>query len=139
MRAMSLVLRGCRYGAGALAWIAAFPVFAAEHHVHSKASMNQRMAETATPLYGHAQLDRVFNPRSIALVGATPNPASFAGKTLANLKAFAGTLYLVNAKYPSIDGRTCYPSVAALPEAPDCVVVAVGREGVMPVIDDCIA
>jgi len=90
-------------------------------------------------LYRHADLTRLFNPQSIALIGATPNEKSFAGKTLANLEQFSGRLYCVNSKYQTIGERPCYPSLDALPETPDCVVVAVGRDAVTAIVDACIA
>ncbi|RYE04468.1 MAG: CoA-binding protein [Sphingomonadales bacterium] len=90
-------------------------------------------------LYRHADLTRLFNPQSIALIGATPNEKSFAGKTLRNLEQFAGQLYPVNSKYQTIAGRPCYPSIDALPETPDCVIVAVGRDAVSAIVDECIA
>jgi len=58
---------------------------------------------------------------------------------VANLGTFDGRVYLVNAKYPALGGRPCFPSVEALPEVPDCVVVAAGREAVEPVVAQCAA
>lgn len=75
--------------------------------------------------YGRADLQRLLAPRSVALVGASANPASLGGRTLANLASFPGPLYPVNERHAELAGRRCYPSVAALPEAPDLVVLAV--------------
>jgi len=89
-------------------------------------------------VYRHAQLDRLFNPKSIAIIGASPNATSFGARTLENLSSYTGRIYLVNAKYDKIGDAACYPSVAALPESPDCALIAVGREYVPPIVDECI-
>lgn len=90
------------------------------------------------PIYRHADLAGVISPRSVALVGASPTKGSIAGQTLKNLESYEGRIYLVNSKYDRIGERQCFPSVAALPEAPDCAVVAVPRDSVEGVIGECI-
>jgi acyl-CoA synthetase (NDP forming) len=84
-------------------------------------------------------LRRVLAPRSIAIVGISPNPNSFASRALRNLSGFKGPLYLVNPKYPAVGEHMCYPSLAALPEVPDCVIIAVGRDSVEPLVLECAA
>lgn len=91
------------------------------------------------PLYDHATLARLVDPRSIAIVGVSADPGGFGSRTLANLAHFAGPVYAVNPKYESLHGVRCFPSLAALPEIPDCVVVALPRERVEAVIADCAA
>ncbi len=88
-------------------------------------------------IYTHEQLKRLIAPRSIAIVGASPRAGAFGERTLANLSGYAGDVYLVNARYQEISGRPCYPSVAALPQVPDCVVITVGREAVEDVVREC--
>ncbi len=90
-------------------------------------------------VYRHAQLHRLFNPQRIAIIGASPNATSFGARTLENLSNYTGKIYLVNAKYDRIGELACYPSVAALPESPDCALIAVGREFVSTIVDECIA
>ncbi|MES3000858.1 MAG: CoA-binding protein [Pseudomonadota bacterium] len=89
---------------------------------------------TTRPLYRHADLRRLFRPRSIAIVGATPNTKSFAGKTLENLRGFDGEVLLVNPKYPEMNGQRCYASLRELPASPDCVLIATGRDTVEPLL-----
>ena len=91
----------------------------------------------ARRVYRHADLARVFAPRSICVVGASARAGSFGNAVMGNLARFAGRVTLVNPRYKEIDGRTCYPSVRELPESPDCVVVAVGRDDVEAVVLDC--
>lgn len=90
------------------------------------------------PVYRHDQTRRLLAPTSIAIVGASANPASFGARTVGNLHSYAGPIHLVNARYQEIDGRPCFASLTALPEVPDCVFVAVPRDAVKPVIEECV-
>jgi acyl-CoA synthetase (NDP forming) len=91
------------------------------------------------PAYTRAELERLIAPRSIAIAGASPRAGSFAQRTLDNLAHYRGALHLVNAKYDRIGERPCHPSLAALPEPPDCVVVSVPREGVEAALEEAAA
>jgi acetyltransferase len=72
------------------------------------------------------RLDRLFAPRSVALVGASLREKSVGRAILNNLRTsgFAGPIHVVNPHYPEIDGATTLKSIAELPEAPDLVIVA---------------
>lgn len=76
-------------------------------------------------------------PGSIALVGASGEPASIGGLLLANLLAsgFTGPVYPVNPRHQVIQGVTAYTDLASCPEPPDLVVVAVPAPLVAGVID----
>ncbi|MDQ8030496.1 MAG: acetate--CoA ligase family protein [Bordetella sp.] len=89
-------------------------------------------------VYRRADTQRLFDPASVAIVGATPKASSFASRTLAHLQGYAGRVHLVNAKYPAIGDRPCHPGLSALDEVPDCVVVAVARDAVLDVVKDCV-
>jgi len=89
-------------------------------------------------VYRHGDLDRLLNPRSIAIVGASPRPGSFGERMLANLAEYDGRIHLVNAKYAELDGRRCYPSLEALPESPDCVAITVPREAAEAVVEEAV-
>src|SRR5271154_4316813 len=86
------------------------------------------------PVYRHAELDRVLNPRNVCIVGATPRSGSFGERVLANLAGFAGNVYLVNSKYDRIGDRRCFASIASLPENPDCVAVVAPRDAVEEIV-----
>jgi acyl-CoA synthetase (NDP forming) len=92
--------------------------------------------------HGPADLSRLINPRSIALVGASDREGGIGERTLTNLlthSQFAGEVYFVNPSKPEIRGHRCWPSVAALPATPDVAVVAVPASGVLAVIEECAA
>lgn len=71
-------------------------------------------------------LEKLLSPRSVALIGASPQPHSVGSIIARNLRdsGFAGPVWLVNPKRTSIDGAPCFPSLDALPEVPELVVVA---------------
>ncbi len=95
------------------------------------------MADSRRGVYAHEELTRLFNPRSVAIYGASPNPVSIGARTIANLARFQGKLYRVNPRYDKIGDAPCYPSIAALPEKPDCVVLAMPRDGIEAALLDC--
>ncbi len=86
------------------------------------------------PVYRHAELDRVLNPEHVCIVGASPKIGSFGERVLTNLCGFGGNIYLVNSRYDSIGERHCYPSIASLPEIPDCVAVVAPRDAVEEIV-----
>jgi acetyltransferase len=71
-------------------------------------------------------LDRLFNPASVALIGATDRAGSVGSVVMRNLlrAEFRGTLMLVNPHYREFGGMQVYPDVASLPQAPDLAVIA---------------
>lgn len=95
------------------------------------------MSATSRAVYRHAQMERLFDPASIAVIGASPRPGSFADRTIQALKDYTGRLYLVNARYERIGERACFPSVAALPEVPDCCIVVAAKDAVEEIATDC--
>jgi len=88
------------------------------------------------PLYGREDLRRLIEPKTIAVVGASPTPGSFGRRTLENLADFAGTVYGIHPTHTEILGRQTVPSLRDLPETPDCVIIAVGQHLVEQVIHE---
>jgi acetyltransferase len=84
------------------------------------------------------RLDKLFAPRSVAVVGASPRPGSLGLTFFRNLivGGFEGALYPVNPHHREIEGRPCYPSLGSLPETPDLIVVAVPPRNVLQVIEE---
>jgi acetyltransferase len=64
-------------------------------------------------------LDSLFDPASVAVIGASTRPASVGATVWRNLTrgGFKGPLYAVNPKHASLDGRPCHARVADLPGA----------------------
>lgn len=71
-------------------------------------------------------LDSLFNPASVALIGATDRAGSVGAVVLRNLRraGFRGELMLTSPNHRALDGMPVYPDVASLPHAPDLAVIA---------------
>ena len=84
-----------------------------------------------------ASIDKMLNPRSVAVVGATPR-MQYGGRFLnAMLKAKDRVnIYPVNPRYDEIMGAPSYPSVSDLPEAPDLVGIVVPYHQVLSVLQE---
>ena len=91
----------------------------------------------ASPL--DPRLLQAFDPRRIAVVGATEDPNKVGGRPLHYLRSFGfqGAVYPINPKRETVQGLPAYPSLADLPETPDVAIVAVGQDAVPGVIDQC--
>jgi len=78
---------------------------------------------------GAHRLNPLLAPQSIALVGASPKFETVGNGMIRGVREgkFGGRIYLVNPNYPEIDGQPCYPSLAALPETVDHVVIGVAN------------
>jgi len=92
------------------------------------------------------ELERAFHPRTVAIVGISsqarrgapwaPGGSSFIG-SLEQLE-FKGRIYPVNPKVTEVMGYKVYPSVSAIPEPVDLVIIAIPAADVPPVLEDCI-
>ncbi|MDB5840399.1 MAG: family N-acetyltransferase [Herminiimonas sp.] len=70
-------------------------------------------------------LQYLFCPKSVAVIGASNKPSSVGATVLHNLAeaGFAGAILPVNPKYDTLDGLRVYPTVASLPAAPELAVI----------------
>ena len=93
------------------------------------------MTATATP----SPLARLLRPRSLAIVGASPEPLSVGNNVLVNIRrfAYAGALHLVSRSRSEIDGIACVPSIDDLPMGVDAVVLIVPALAVRESIEAC--
>src|ERR1700756_5451221 len=84
-----------------------------------------------------ASIHKMLNPRSIAIVGATPR-MQYGGRFLAAaLKAKDRIrVYAVNPRYDEIMGARSYPTVTSLPEAPDVVGIVVPWDQVLDILEE---
>ncbi|MGE0743837.1 MAG: GNAT family N-acetyltransferase [Rhodospirillales bacterium] len=71
-------------------------------------------------------LDRMFRPGSVALIGASRRAGSIGALIARNIVdgGFDGPIYPVNPKAYEVEGLRCWPDVASLPEPPDLAVIA---------------
>mgnify|MGYP003346032717 CR=1 FL=1 len=85
------------------------------------------MAHAASPQLFKQGLDALLRPKSIAIVGASESPDSWAPEIERSLRhvGFRGDLFPVNPKYDAVWGRPCVASVADLPLGVDLAVVVV--------------
>jgi acyl-CoA synthetase (NDP forming) len=84
-------------------------------------------------------LETLFNPDSIALIGASGDPEKLSGRPNHFLKKFSydGDVYLVNPKHDTIDGEPCYDSITQVPGEVDVAMVLVPSRVVPSVIAEC--
>ncbi len=70
-------------------------------------------------------LDHLFAPQSVALIGASIRAGSVGSKVMENIASggFAGPVLPVNPKYSEIGGRAVYRDLAQLPQVPDLAVI----------------
>jgi acetyl coenzyme A synthetase (ADP forming)-like protein len=100
----------------------------------ARMEMRDRVATTGS-------LRPFFRPRSVAVVGASRDPASIGSRILEGLvmNRFQGPVYPVNPRAAVVGCFRAYPSVRELPEAVDLAVIAVPAAAVLGVVDDCAA
>ena len=81
-------------------------------------------------------LERLFNPTSVAVIGASQRPGRVGTTVWRNLLdgGFAGPLYAVNPKYSALGAVPVVPRVQDLPQAPDLAVVCTPPETVAPLV-----
>jgi acetyl coenzyme A synthetase (ADP forming)-like protein len=78
----------------------------------------------------------ILDIKSIALIGASPEPNKVGYAVLRNLLAFPGRLYPVNPKHKTILGRTVYPSLASIPDTVDIAVIVVPARFVPQIVEE---
>jgi acyl-CoA synthetase (NDP forming) len=97
------------------------------------------LAQEGDPL----AIDYIFHPRSVAVVGPSPQFGFGAMGTSFVLAiqymGFEGGLYPVNPKYENILGLKCYPSLLDIPGPVDHVIFSIPVRAVLDVVDDCVA
>lgn len=93
-------------------------------------------AEGETPA-----LEYIFHPRSIVIIGASPNPRSQSNMYIREFKKFGfkGEVYLVNPGYKDILGMPVYPTLSDVPGYVDHVISCVPAALVPPLVKECIA
>jgi acetyltransferase len=88
-----------------------------------------------------AALAPFFEPRGVAVIGASRDPAKVGGSVLANLLAagFPGPVVPVNSRAESVQGLPAVASILAVEQPIDLAVVTVPAAQVLSVLKDCVA
>lgn len=93
---------------------------------------------SAAPPLGAARtpVQRLLEPASIAIVGASPTPGALGASVLGNLErnGYAGQIHLINPKREEIGGRPCLASIAQLPDGVDVAVLAIPQPAVLDAV-----
>lgn len=86
-----------------------------------------------------SDLDVLFNPRSVAIIGASNRPESISGQFLHYLTRhkFSGSIYPINPRHREIAGLRCYESISEVPGRVDLAICVVPRESVADVVSEC--
>jgi acetyltransferase len=81
-----------------------------------------------------------FDPRAVAVIGASGNPSKVGGSVLANLRAggFSGRVVAVNSAHQVVQGLLAVPSILDVPEPIDLAVVAVPAPAVLSTLKQCV-
>ncbi|MFZ2281779.1 MAG: acetate--CoA ligase family protein [Prosthecobacter sp.] len=81
-------------------------------------------------------LTSFFQPRSIALVGATERDGSVGRAIWENLRGFSGPVFPVNTRRAEVCGVKAYPNIAALPEVPEMVIIVTPASTVPQLVEE---
>ncbi len=84
-------------------------------------------------------LDALFNPKAVAVIGASRKPGSIGYMIVKGLKegGFEGKIYPINPKADEILGIKCYPSILDVPDEVSFAVISVPQKFVLDVVEQC--
>ena len=82
---------------------------------------------------------RLFNPRAVAVIGASPDASRIGGQPIPILleSGYQGRIYPVNPKYRTLNELACYADIAAVPQPCDLALIAVAAHLVPAIIEQC--
>src|SRR5690554_2902074 len=84
-------------------------------------------------------LDTLFNPSGVAVIGASREEGSIGHGLVKNLLAggYQGKIFPVNPKAEEIMDLRCYPTVKDIDEKVGLAIIAIPRDGVITVLEEC--
>lgn len=84
-------------------------------------------------------LDKIFRPKSIAVIGATSRPGTIGREIVNNLIAydFKGQVFPVNPKAEQIHSIKCFPTILDIPDPVEMAVIVVRKDLVLESIEQC--
>jgi acetyltransferase len=85
-------------------------------------------------------LERVFNPRSVAVIGASEVPGKAAERRTRSLiqGGYQGDIYLINPKRAELFGRKAYPNITAVEKEVDLVMIVVAPKFLLQAVADSV-
>jgi acetate---CoA ligase (ADP-forming) len=88
----------------------------------------------------HEKLRALFEPGSIAIIGASPDNQKIGGRPLSYLRKYGyeGIIYPINPKYEEINGLPCYPDIKTVPGEIDLAIIAVPKSVVFETFNKCV-
>jgi len=88
---------------------------------------------------GLRKLDRIFNPDTIAVIGASDTEGKVGYSLMSNLisNGFKGTIYPVNIKRKSVQGVKAYPSITEVPDKIDLAIIVTPAKTVPAITEEC--
>ena len=94
---------------------------------------------SAKPAPEAKDFEALFTPKNIAVIGATETPGAVGRTVVENLQKikFAGGVFPVNPKRPSILGLKAYPNITSVPEKCDLAVIITPATTVANVVSEC--
>jgi acetyltransferase len=93
----------------------------------------------STPSANVAELEAIFRPRAIAVIGASANPESLGHDYVRCLQEYGykGAIYPVNPDLSEVLGLKVYPSLRQVPGAVDYVISCIPSSSVLDLVEDC--
>lgn len=84
-------------------------------------------------------LDKLFNPKIIAVIGASDEPGSVGQALMDNLinSDYAGTVFPVNIKHDHVHSVRAYDSVLEIPDPVDLAIIATPASTVPQIVEEC--
>ena len=84
-------------------------------------------------------LERILNPQSVAIVGASKNPTKRGYQAIKTLleEGYEGKIFPVNPKEKSVFNFKCYPKVSDIPEPVDLALICTPAKTIPSILDDC--
>lgn len=83
-------------------------------------------------------LDKLLEPQSVAVIGASNRPGSVGATVWRNLRAggFSGPVFAINPRHDVLDGQPVHSSASALPQVPDLAVICTPAATVPGIVAD---
>jgi acetyltransferase len=108
--------------------------------MHSVEAMTGTTAQISEADVKRPVFECMFDPRSVAVIGATDREGSVGRTLLTNLRApqFHGKVFAVNPKHKKLMQHVCYPSIAKVPEAVDLAVIVTPAPTVPALVRECV-